>query len=134
MAGYIPPYMQQGYGYMPQQLQQPTMMQPVQAQQQYTDINWVQGENGAKSALVGPGQTKLLMDSEARRFYIKTADMSGMPLPLRRFSYTEDTEQAVPQHEQITRGEFDQVRDTVAKLQAAMEQMRGGAANAESAV
>ena len=49
---------------------------------------WVQGEAGAKSFLVAPGQSVLLMDSEAQRFYLKSADPSGMP-SLRVFEYTE---------------------------------------------
>lgn len=48
-------------------------------QQQGAGINWVQGESGAKSYIVAPGSTALLMDSEAQVFYIKTADASGMP-------------------------------------------------------
>lgn len=50
---------------------------------------WVQGEAGAKSYLVAPGTNIMLMDSEAQVFYIKSADASGMPLPLRVFDYTE---------------------------------------------
>ena len=52
-------------------------------------ITWVQGEAGAKSINVLPGQTALLMDSETNVFYIKTSDVSGMPLPLRKFTYEE---------------------------------------------
>lgn len=50
---------------------------------------WVQGESGAKSYLVAPNNTVLLMDSETQKFYIKSADASGMPLPLRVFDYKE---------------------------------------------
>ena len=49
---------------------------------------WVSGEVGAKSYLVAPNSTVLLMDSDAQRFYLKSADMSGMP-SLRIFEYTE---------------------------------------------
>lgn len=60
-------------------------------------ILWVQGESGAKSFLVGAGQSVLLMDSESSTFYIKSSDNSGMPLPLRIFDYTERTSnQQVP--------------------------------------
>lgn len=52
-------------------------------------INWVQGEAGARSVPVGPGQKLVLMDSETNVFYIKASDMSGMPLPLRTFKYEE---------------------------------------------
>lgn len=53
------------------------------------DIQWVQGEVGAKSYPVAPGHSVLLMDSENSVFYIKTLDASGMPLPLRTFDYSE---------------------------------------------
>lgn len=53
-----------------------------------TGLNWVQGESGAKSWFVTPGSTVLLMDSEAMRFYLKTADANGLP-SMRTFEYTE---------------------------------------------
>lgn len=51
---------------------------------------WVSGEVGAKSYLVAPNSTVLLMDSDAQRFYLKSADNAGMP-NLRIFEYTEVT-------------------------------------------
>lgn len=57
--------------------------------QQVNAINWVQGEAGAKSVPVAPGQKVLLMDSETNVFYVKSSDVSGMPLPLRIFEYKE---------------------------------------------
>jgi hypothetical protein len=53
-----------------------------------TGLNWVQGEAGAKSWFVNPGATVLLMDSEAQRFYLKSADGNGVP-SMRTFEYTE---------------------------------------------
>lgn len=80
-------------------------MQPQQAQ---SNINWVQGESGAKSFAVAPGQSVLLMDSESNVFYIKSSDASGMPLPLRTFEYTERVmKQDKPQVDYITREEFE---------------------------
>ena len=74
-------------------------------------INWVQGEAGAKSYAIAPGQSVLLMDSENNVFYIKSSDSSGMPMPLRVFDYTERTQQkqtnAQPNNEYITRKEFE---------------------------
>lgn len=107
---YYPNYMQ-GNNYMYQQ------QAPVQQNQ---GIIWVQGEAGAKSYLVGAGQSVLLMDSESSSFFIKSTDASGMPLPLRVFDYTERTNsqpsvpvQAANAHEfnpkeYITRDEFNQ--------------------------
>ncbi len=64
--------------------------QPMQTyQQQSSGIIWVQGIEAMKSYPVGAGQSVLLMDSESNCFGIKTADASGMPMPLRVFDYTE---------------------------------------------
>lgn len=54
-------------------------------------IVWVQGEAGAKAYPVAAGNSMLLMDGENEQFYIKSTDMSGMPMPLRIFSYKEIT-------------------------------------------
>ena len=100
MAYYAPFYRPTYYDQMntPSFNQQP-MVQPVQqmptpAQQTNNGLVWVQGEAGAKSFLVAPGCTVMLMDSEGERFYLKSADASGMPLPLRVFEYKERTEMA----------------------------------------
>ena len=84
-----------------------------QPQPQSSGINWVQGEAGAKSYAIAPGQSVLLMDSENNVFYIKSSDGSGMPMPLRIFDYTERTQQQQKQtniqtnNEYITRKEFE---------------------------
>ena len=100
MAYYAPFYRPTYYDQMntPSFNQQP-MVQPVQqaptpAQQTNNGLVWVQGEAGAKSFLVAPGCTVMLMDSEGERFYLKSADASGIPLPLRVFEYKERTETA----------------------------------------
>lgn len=67
-------------------------MQPQAVQNGNNGIIWVQGEAGAKSYLVGAGNSVLLMDSEQGRFYIKSTDNSGMPMPLRIFEYSEISE------------------------------------------
>ena len=94
------------------------MPQNQQAQQPSSSLIWVQGEAGAKSYLVGAGQSVLLMDSENSCFYIKSTDNSGMPLPLRTFDYSERTQSQpnvpVQAHtefnpkEYVTREEFNQ--------------------------
>lgn len=55
--------------------------QPVQVQQQASSsgINWILGEQAAKSYLVAPNNSVVLFDSESQTIYIKTADASGMP-------------------------------------------------------
>ena len=81
------------------QAQSPYLQQMQSAQSQQTPsanngLIWVQGETGAKSYMVAPGNTVLLMDSEGQRFYLKSSDASGMPLPLRVFEYAEITASA----------------------------------------
>lgn len=90
-------YYQQQYPYyptaMPDQLaqlrsgaQQP--QQTIQPAQGNSGVIWVQGEAGAKSYLVANGSSVLLMDSESKTFYIKSADASGMP-SMHIYDYTE---------------------------------------------
>lgn len=66
-----------------------TWTTPAPTQTQTGAISWVQGEAGARSVPVQPGQKALLMDSETNVFYVKSCDASGMPLPLRIFEYKE---------------------------------------------
>lgn len=61
---------------------------PMQARPDPGGLNWVQGEAGAKSWFVAPGATVLLMDSEGMRFYLKSADLNGVPA-MRTFEYNE---------------------------------------------
>lgn len=97
-----PTYSPQSYSVNPNQQFQ--SMQP-----QSNGIIWVQGESGAKSFIVNPGQAALLMDSEDSVFYIKSCDMSGMPMPLRTFDYSERQNQKseTNQIDYITREEFE---------------------------
>ena len=104
---------------------QPSMpSQPMQ--QQSSQIIWVSGEAGAKSYLVAPGNTVMLLDAENSVFYLKSADASGMPLPLRIFDYKEHTTMAqqalggvvtgesVNLDNFVTRKEFDELKASIA--------------------
>lgn len=78
---------------------------------------WVQGIEGAKAHATVPGVPALLMDSESERFFIKTVDASGMPMPLRVFEYHEVTEtqkkHAPDMSGYVTREEFEQYKESV---------------------
>lgn len=126
---YYAPFYQPNY-YQPTQTRQevpqynPQFQQAMastpQPQQNNNGLIWVQGEAGAKSYLVAPNNTVMLMDSEGERFYLKSADASGMPMPLRVFDYKERLEapQRLPElptineninlDNFITREEFEQ--------------------------
>lgn len=69
---------------LPNYLYQP---QVVQQQNQVSDLNWVQGEAGAKAWIVGAGRTVTLWDSENPVIYLKSADALGMPT-MKIFDYT----------------------------------------------
>ena len=88
---YYDPVQQNPMGQFNQQFQPPTTPPATQpmTQQGNSGLIWVQGEAGAKSYIVAPGNTVMLMDSEGERFYLKSADASGMPMPLRIFDYKE---------------------------------------------
>lgn len=107
------------YFYQPP-IQQPMQMQaPQPAQSSGNGIIWVQGEQAAKSYLVAAGNSVLLMDSDATKFYLKSADASGMPQPLRVFEYKEITGQTaqpvINTDQYVTRKEFDELRAMIVK-------------------
>lgn len=107
-------------------IQQPSYS-PAQNQNN-NGLIWVQGEAGAKAYLIVPGSTVMLMDSEAMRFYLKSADASGVP-SLRIFEYNEishgvpTTPQAVPNEQYITRTEYEKLLARYDELSARIEQM-----------
>lgn len=77
---------------------------------------WVQGEAAAKSYLVAPNTTVLLMDADAQKFYLKSTDSAGMP-NLRTFEYVEVFPNAQPAEPPInldekfvTRAEFESIK------------------------
>lgn len=109
-------------GQMNQFQQQPVQMpaQPVQQpQQNNSGILWVSGEVGAKSYLVAPGTSVLLMDSDDTVFYLKTADQSGMP-SLRTFKYSEITDQKsfnkTDQNNFVNREEFENFKNNILEM------------------
>lgn len=97
----------------------PAVNNPPQTNQ---GLLWVQGEAAARSYLVAPNTTVLLMDSESQTFYLKSTDTSGMPMPLRIFDYTERTaQQNAPQAVQSAPEDLDSkyvTREEYIRLQA----------------
>lgn len=113
------------------QMNQP-MQQPAQPPQTNQGLLWVQGEAGAKSYLVAPNTTVLLMDSEGSRFYLKSTDNAGMP-SLRVFEYSEVSQNAsqAAQSAQtnlddkyVTRQEYDALRAKYAEIMNKLDSFR----------
>ncbi len=114
-----------------QQYQLPQIQQAAHPPQTNQGLLWVQGEAAARSYLVAPNTTVLLMDSESQVFYLKSTDSSGMPLPLRIFDYKErNAQQNMPQgapraaqsipedldNKYVTRKEYDALQDKYAEI------------------
>lgn len=114
-------------GYQPMYYQQP-MQQPVQ--QQNNGIIWVQGEAGAKSYLVAPGNTVQLWDSEAQVIYLKSADATGLP-SMRVLDYTirdnaPQRPQIEPRSDFATRDEVLSMKKQIDELEAKLSEIRKG--------
>lgn len=107
-----------------------------------TGIIWVQGESGAKAYPVAPGKSMALFDSEVEQFFIKSVDASGMPQPLRIFSYSENSEvnTKTPEIDTsvfITRDEFERVIGQLKQKSSTPlteQRNRGGQRNGKSLI
>ena len=91
-------------------------IQTVPQPQVNQGLLWVSGEIGAKSYLVAPNTTVLLMDADSQKFYLKSTDSAGMP-NLRTFEYVEVFPNAQPAEPPIdldekfvTRAEFESIK------------------------
>lgn len=96
---YQPSYQSYQPGY--QSYQQPQT-------QQNGGIIWCQGESGAKSFPVGPGNTTPIFDSEASCFYIKSVDVMGRPLPLKVFDYKERGTEVIEEKNYVEQADLDE--------------------------
>jgi hypothetical protein len=124
---------QQGYSMMSQPSQQmmtpmyPGPFQPLTQPptQPISNIRWVQGRAGANAFNVSPGETAQLMDTEDSVFYIKTADYSGMPLPLRTFDYSERF-QVDEKDDKVSRSEFEALKTRFDSQSEKLADLLGG--------
>lgn len=102
---------------------------PNQQASQQTSVIWVQGEAGAKAYPVAPGNQVLLMDSETNKFFIKSADYSGMPQPLRVFEYSEVVNKPAieadvkNQNDYVSREEFEGFKIKLDEMKKALDEL-----------
>lgn len=122
---YQQPYNQQSYNQqmMPNQSYaqgQSPLMNPS------SGITWVQGEIGARAYPVGAGNSVMLMDSDDKYFYIKSADSMGMPT-LRKYFYSEVVDEP-PRIEQSHDNDYDTAklasREEVKALQEEIDRLK----------
>lgn len=98
------------YGYQPYY---GTPTYPVQQNQ--SNVIQVHGIEGAKAYMVAPGNTVLLMDSDAPTFYWKSADAAGMAT-LRVFDFKERDAQpapTTPAPAYVTKEEFEEFKKSL---------------------
>lgn len=124
------------YNYFPQTYQTP-IYYPTQSnafqsvgsvganQQQNSFVQWVQGENAAKSFPVAPNTSVPLFDSEANVIYIKSADASGMP-SIKILDYTvrdnaPKRAETAPQTDFVTHNELADLQREIDSLKAKFE-------------
>lgn len=94
------PYANVQNNQQPYQQQQPQMQNPQPTMQMQSNIEYVNGIEGAKAFILPPNTQKLLLDSDNPFFYIKTTDMQGKPT-VRRFKYIDiDAEKIEPKQDE----------------------------------
>ena len=111
------------------QQQQPQMQNPQPTMQMQSNIEYVNGIEGAKAFILPPNAQKLLLDSDNTFFYIKTTDAQGKP-SVRRFRYVDiDAEQSQPKQEQqkvsyVTLDQFADLLENFDNLKKEFEKLK----------
>lgn len=139
MAAYQQPIYQNGipmvlapqYAAQVPALQQPQVQQQAQSAtstptiQNNGAITWCQGIAGAQAYPVMPGQSVMLLDAEpsSHSFYIKSVDVSGMPMPLRIFDYKERTQEQNEGQEGVSNPAPSETVDYASMIKAVEERV-----------
>lgn len=115
---YMPP-MQDNLGQLRQQQMQAIPPMPQNPLPQ-SGVQWVSGEQEARSWMVAPNAAVALWDSTAPTVYLKQADASGKPTLkvydlVERLASAPDAQKA-PAAEYVTRKEFDALAALVSEM------------------
>ena len=115
---YMPP-MQDNLAQLSQQQMQAIPPMPQNPLPQ-SGVQWVSGEQEARSWMVAPNAAVALWDSTAPTVYLKQADASGKPTLkvydlVERLASAPDTQKA-PAAEYVTRKEFDALAALVSEM------------------
>lgn len=110
------------YPYDPFQTQNPFLAQLQLPQTQpKVEIPYVNGKQSAESYQLAPNSSIVLLDSSAKRFYIKKTDASGAAT-VQSFDYMETAEEKPVEY--VTREEFETFK---AKMKGAKHEPSGDA-------
>lgn len=85
-------------------------------QQGNGSIIWVQGKAGAEAYPIAPGNKLMLMDSNEPIVYVKSADVTGKPMPLIVYDLVERkevNEQPAPMPVEVPEIDYDKIREFV---------------------
>lgn len=113
----------------PQQQAQNTQVQPQPQVPIQSNIEYVNGIEGAKALILPPNAQKMLLDSDNPFFYIKTTDMQGKPT-VKRFKYIDvDEEQKTekkdaPMVDYVTLDQFEELLDNFDNLRKEFDKMK----------
>lgn len=115
--GYYPTGMG-GANFSPYNYQTAVPMAQPQQTQQTGSIMMIQitNDDEVPTYPVAAGTTVLLMNFNSKKFWLKSTSMSGVPEPLRKFTFSEEvTAQTAPSNG-VSREEFDSLSKKIDKL------------------
>ena len=123
------PQMTQNNAPTPQQTAQPLPQYPTQ-----TNIEYVNGIEGVKALVLPPNYSKLVLDSDAPKFYIKTTDSWGKPT-IQVFDYVnpemkKNETVETKKQDYVTLDAFDKMKEQFMALQKEFDKIK----NAKKAV
>lgn len=120
-------------GYSPPQQQFSPYQQPPQNNS--VMVVTVQGEAGARVYPVAAGNTVLLIDFDAKKFWLKSTDANGMPSRFAAFNFTEEIRQTGDAGNFISRSEFDDLKQSIdAQFKQLADIIKGGASVAPAVI
>ncbi len=94
----------------------------------------VQGEAGARVYPVAAGNTVLLIDFDAKKFWLKSTDTNGMPSRFATFNFSEEVKASGDAGQFISRNEFDALKQNIdAQFKQLADIVKGGLGNASTA-
>ena len=123
------PYANVQNNQQPYQQQQPQMQNPQPTMQMQSNIEYVNGIEGAKAFILPPNTQKLLLDSDNPFFYIKTTDMQGKPTmkPYRYIDIEAEQQAQMQKQEQplyVTIQQYQEVLDTLDTMRKELDKLK----------
>ena len=113
-----------GTGYNPYQPSNQFTAIPSPQTMANSSLIWVQGEAGAKSYPVAPGNRVALFDSENPVVYVKEVDIYGKPLEIKIYDLVERTSavEQVPKEPKIDLSKYITREEMIDSITAAVSQ------------